>query len=476
MKRENKQIKQDMNGNIIVAGLGPGDKKHITPAVTAALKEATAIVGYKYYFEFLDKDLTDGKQCIDTGMKKEIERAAIAFDLANKGERVVVISSGDSGIYGMAPLIIEMQTKENSNIDVEILPGISAFQAASAALGAAISHDFCAISLSDLLTPWEKIEKRIEAAAIADFVTAIYNPKSKGRYWQLNRLVEIFLKHRDGDTPVGVARQVGREDQHVTITTLNKIDIDSIDMFTTLVIGNSQTYTSNNKIITPRGYYKPAEEDKKPGQKIMSESFRTILDKMKSTDHEIGKLWTLLHCIHTSADFEMEDILVCNNGVIESIHNQLIKPGSVIISDVTMVQSGIRKGALERLGIETKCYLNNPKTTELANEKGITRTQAGIRLAVEEHPDALFVFGNAPTALIELTDLIRKGKAKPMGIIAAPVGFVNVNESKHRVKCFNDINSVIIEGNKGGSTLAATIVNSILCYDDAQEINPGRDL
>ena len=141
-----------------------------------------------------------------------------------------------------------------------------------------------------------------------------------------------------------------------------------------------------------------------------------------------------------------------------------------------MAASGIRKGALERLGIEVKCYLSDERAVALSKEKGITRTQAGIRLAVSDYPNALYVFGNAPTALMELCDLIRKGKAVPAGIVAAPVGFVHVCESKHMVKPFVHIPKLIVEGRKGGSNLAATLVNSILCFDDAEQLKPGRDV
>ena len=141
-----------------------------------------------------------------------------------------------------------------------------------------------------------------------------------------------------------------------------------------------------------------------------------------------------------------------------------------------MVTSGIRKGAIQRLGVEVICYLSDPRVAEMAQEQNITRTQAGIRLAVEEHPDALFAFGNAPTALMELCELVRKGKARPAGIIAAPVGFVHVCESKHMVKTFKTIPKIIVEGRKGGSNLAATLCNAILTFDDAEELKPGRDL
>ena len=173
----------------------------------------------------------------------------------------------------------------------------------------------------------------------------------------------------------------------------------------------------------------------------------------------------------------MEQILYTDEGAVETLYNK-VRDGSLrtIVTDVTMVVSGIRKGALQRLGVEAKCYLSDPRVAELTLREDCTRTQAGIRLAVEEHPDALFAFGNAPTALMELCELIRKGKAHPAGIIAAPVGFVHVCESKHMVKPFKDIPKIIIEGRKGGSNLAATLCNAILTFDDAAQLKPGRDL
>ena len=215
----------------------------------------------------------------------------------------------------------------------------------------------------------------------------------------------------------------------------------------------------------------------------MMESFRTIASELKRQDYPLGHKWALLHAIHTTADFDMENILHTDDGAVETLYNK-VADGTIktIITDVTMVTSGIRKGALQRLGIEAKCYLSDPRIAELTKlpslegEGSLTRTQAGIRLAVEEHPDALFAFGNAPTALMELCDLIRKGKAHPAGIIAAPVGFVHVRESKHMVKPFKDIPKIIVEGRKGGSNLAATLCNAILTFDDAAQLKPGRDL
>ena len=477
-------------GKIIVAGIGPGSKEDITPAVLEAVREADAVVGYKYYFQFIETYVKTGCECIDTGMKKERERAEQAFLLAEQGKTVVVISSGDAGLYGMAPLIYEMREERRianpsqPEIEIQTLPGISAFQKAASLLGAPIGHDICLISLSDLMTPWEVIERRIKAAAVGDFVTAVYNPKSHGRYWQLYRLQELFLKYRSVETPIGYVRQAGRDEQEIKVTTLEKFNPEEVDMFTVILIGNSQSYIANGKFITPRGYYRDTENDaEKPGQQIMIQSFRTIESELHKKDYPLDHKWALLHAIHTTADFDMENILSTDPGAVETLYNKVVTGHlKTIITDVTMVTSGIRKGALQRLGIEAKCYLSDPRVAEMVNgqcsmfNEKLTRTQAGIRLAVEEHPDALFAFGNAPTALMELCDLIRKGKAHPAGIIAAPVGFVHVRESKHMVKPFKDIPKIIVEGRKGGSNLAATLCNAILTFDDAAQLKPGRDL
>ena len=462
-------------GKITVAGLGPGSPDlFLNPAIDA-IREADVVIGYKYYFQFIESFLKKGTECMDTGMRQEVQRAEKAFELAETGKDVVVISSGDAGIYGMASLVFEMAEKTQSKVELKVIPGISAFQAAAAKLGAPLSHDLVILSLSDLLTSYALIEKRIKAAAMGDFVTAIYNPKSNKRYWQLYRLRELFLEEREETTPVAIVRQMARAEEQITLTNLRDFDPEMVDMFSLVIVGNSQSYISGDRFITPRGYYSKEEQEGRPGPLIMQESFRTIAAELKEMDLPLETKWILLHCIHTSADFELPEILKVQNNAAPKL-NEYLQKGGVIITDVTMVQSGIRKKACERMGVEIKCYLHDPRTMELSVKHGITRTQAGIRLAVEEHPDALYVFGNAPTALIELTDLMRSKNIQPAGIIAAPVGFVNVKESKHRVKSFTDLPAVIIEGRKGGSTLAATIVNAILSLEDAYDLKPGRDV
>lgn len=216
-----------------------------------ALEVCDVIVGYKSYIKTIEK-LVDGKEVFRFGMRKEVERCNKAIDLARDGKIVALISSGDPGIYGMAGLVLEL-VPEQDEIDVEVLPGVSAVNAAASALGAPLMHDFAVISLSDLLTPWEKIETRLRCAASADFVTALYNPKSTKRKWQIKTARDIFVQFRNPRTPVGLFAKVGGQQYHTISDLVSFIDLP-IDMNTTIIIGNSQTYVSGGRMITPRGY------------------------------------------------------------------------------------------------------------------------------------------------------------------------------------------------------------------------------
>jgi precorrin-3B C17-methyltransferase len=187
-------------------------------------------------------------------MGKEVERAKIAVSQAQEGKAVVMVSSGDPGVYGMAGIVLEVAAQEQTKIPVEVVPGVTAATAASAILGAPLISDFAVISLSDLLTPWEKIEKRLEAASSADFSIVLYNPQSQGRIEPLMKAYEIMLKHINPDTPVGIVRQAGREGETATITTLKDLLNCEIDMVTTIVVGNSMTRIVEGKMVTARGY------------------------------------------------------------------------------------------------------------------------------------------------------------------------------------------------------------------------------
>jgi precorrin-3B C17-methyltransferase len=235
-------------------GLGPGGLGDLTLRARSALEEADSVVGYTRYVELVGT-LIEGKEVFSTGMTHEVERCEKAISLARGGKIVAVVSSGDSGIYGMAGLIFELLAGDDS-IEVEVIPGVPAFVAAASLLGAPLMHDFASISLSDLLTDWELIEARLEAAAKADFVMALYNPKSSKRVEGLGRALDLIGRHRPGSTPVGIVRNASRKGEEVIMTTLKETPsyAEKIDMLTILIIGNSSTFFSLGRMITPRGY------------------------------------------------------------------------------------------------------------------------------------------------------------------------------------------------------------------------------
>ena len=225
----------------------------MTQEAISAMEDAEVIVGYKTYIKLVEDFIKD-KEVVQNGMRKEVDRCQDAIDIAKTGKKVAVISSGDAGIYGMAGLILELITKQELDIPVKVVPGVTASIGAAAVLGAPIMHDFCHISLSDLLTPWEVIEKRLRLAAEADFVICLYNPRSKGRSEHLANAFKIMGEFKDGSTPVGIVKDVGREDQEKFICTFDTMDFERVDMTTMVIIGNKSTYIHDDLMITPRGY------------------------------------------------------------------------------------------------------------------------------------------------------------------------------------------------------------------------------
>ncbi len=245
------------HGKLFLVGIGPGNLNQITPAAKGAIAQADVIVGYSLYIDLIKPLFRPGQIIESLPITKERERAQRAIELAQWGLTVTVISSGDCGIYGMAGLVLEelaLQGWNGETPTVEVFPGISALQSSASLVGAPLMHDFCAISLSDLLTPWAVIEKRLKAAAMGDFVTIFYNPKSKTRSEQIGKAREIFLEYRDSNTPVALINSAYRENEQITITTLEKMLDCSIDMLTTVIIGNCSTRNYHNWMITPRGY------------------------------------------------------------------------------------------------------------------------------------------------------------------------------------------------------------------------------
>lgn len=260
-------------GKIYVVGTGPGSVNHITPYALEAIKRSQTIVGYGTYLDLISELIKD-KEVISTGMTKETDRCRTAVELALSGKNVVVVSGGDPGIYAMAGLVLEiLKTREGKSrpgdagtphVSVEVIPGISALNAGASRLGAPLMHDFAVISLSDRLTPWELIEKRLKAAAMADFVIVLYNPRSMGRPDHIDKARAICLRYRSAETSVGIVKAAMRENEKVVVTNLRDMLNHDIDMQTTVFIGNSSTFEWNNMMITPRGY--SAKTERSNGQ------------------------------------------------------------------------------------------------------------------------------------------------------------------------------------------------------------------
>ncbi|MDD6986079.1 precorrin-3B C(17)-methyltransferase [Butyricicoccus porcorum] len=237
---------------LYVIGIGPGGADQMTPRARAAIEASDIIAGYTTYIDLV-RPLIEGKEILQTPMKQEIDRCTRARDAALTGKTVAMICSGDAGVYGMAGLMHEV-CADHPDIDIEVVPGITAACAGAAVLGAPLVHDFAVISLSDLLTPWEKIEKRLDFASQADFCICLYNPSSKKRADYLQKACDIMLKSRLPDTPCGYVQNIGRAGECGTVCTLAQLRDTSVDMFTTVFIGNSQTRVIGGKLVTPRGY------------------------------------------------------------------------------------------------------------------------------------------------------------------------------------------------------------------------------
>ncbi|WP_025675831.1 precorrin-3B C(17)-methyltransferase, partial [Paenibacillus polymyxa] len=267
-------------GKLLVIGFGPGDMEHITKRALDALAESEVIIGYNTYVDLI-RPLLNGQEIVRTGMTEEVSRAQEAVRQAEMGKKVAVISSGDAGVYGMAGLVYEVLMQKGwrreDGVEVEVVPGISAIQSCASLLGAPVMHDACTISLSDHLTPWETIVKRVEAAASADFVIALYNPRSGRRTRQIVETQSILLRYRDPQTPVGLVKSAYRERQQVIVTTLEDMLNHDIGMLTTVIIGNSSTTVYDGLIVTPRGYQRKytldaTEQVLKPHQRLRTEA------------------------------------------------------------------------------------------------------------------------------------------------------------------------------------------------------------
>lgn len=237
---------------VFVVGLGPGAGDQMTQEAKKALEQSEVIVGYPVYLELIQEEYPD-KVYLSTPMRKEVERCQMAIDEAKKEQIVSMVCSGDSGVYGMAGLMLEL-AKDSEEVEIEIIPGITSANGGAAVLGAPLMHDFAVISLSDLLTPWEKIEKRVRAAAMADFVICLYNPSSRKRADYLQKACDMMMEYKSKDTVCGLVRNIGRDGEEAKILSLSELRDTQVDMFTTVFVGNEQTRVIGGHMVTPRGY------------------------------------------------------------------------------------------------------------------------------------------------------------------------------------------------------------------------------
>ena len=242
-----------MPGKLTVVGFGPGSKGDMTLRAVEAIENADKVVGFTTYVKIL-KEFFPDKEYKSNGMTKEVDRCRDAVSEAQKGQDIVMVSSGDSGIYGMAAICYQVADEMDADIEIDVVPGITAASSAAAILGAPLTHDTALISLSDRLTPWDLIKKRLDAAAASDMVVALYNPRSHGRPDLLEEAFGIMGKHKSPDTVVGVVRNIGRKDEESWICSMKDFDFEKVDMFCTVIVGNSKTFALDGRMITPRGY------------------------------------------------------------------------------------------------------------------------------------------------------------------------------------------------------------------------------
>lgn len=239
-------------GKVYVVGIGPGAKDQMTVRAAKVLSECQVIVGYTVYIDLIKEEYPD-KICLSTPMRQEVQRCRMALEEAGKEQNVAVVCSGDAGIYGMAGLVYELAA-DYSGVEIEVVPGITAASGGAAILGAPLMHDFAVISLSDLMTPWEKIEKRLRMAAMADFVICIYNPSSRKRVDYLKKACLCMMEYKKEDTVCGIVKNIGREGECMKILSLKELSETDVDMFTTVFVGNGETRIIGDKMVTPRGY------------------------------------------------------------------------------------------------------------------------------------------------------------------------------------------------------------------------------
>lgn len=455
-------------GTLHVVGLGPGSPGLLTPDASAAISGADTVVGYHGYLDRIAPLLAD-KTVIGRDLGLEVERAAVALDLAEQGHQVALVSSGDAGVYGMGGVAWELAADRGSTAEIVLVPGVTAACSAAARLGAPLAHDWACISLSDLLTPWPAIVQRVEAAARVDLVLVVYNPASRSRTWQLNAVAELLLRFRAPTTPVGLVENAYRPGEHVDVIRLVDLKDRPVSMFTTVVVGNSRTFVHRGRMITPRIYAAKTSTEgptrspaRSPGAAIMTESLTIIDRELGDRPSDPSERAVVRRMIHASADFDFATNVRIGPGAIAAALGSF-RNGSPILTDVEMLRAGVRRDLAGPLNVLSLCAIDEPGTTALAERDHLTRSAAGIRRLADRVGDgAVVAVGNAPTALEETVRLIEESGWRPACVIGIPVGFVGVEAAKARLLGQSLVPSITSLGRKGGTPVTAAVVNALL--------------
>jgi len=449
-------------GRLYVVGTGPGDRDLLPPLAREALARCELVVGLDRYVDRIRGLLRPGTRVAASTIGGELERSRLAVAEAAKGAAVALVSGGDAGVYGMASPALAIAPPE---VEVIGVPGVTAALAAAALLGAPLGHDHCTISLSDLLTPWPEIRRRLEAAAAGDFVISLYNPRSADRRWQLEAARRLLLDHRQPGTPVGLVTDAYRTGQRVVLTTLGDLDPTRVGMTTTVVVGSSQTRMIAGRMVTPRGYPTPTSTGSRRNgvvrpwsdprarhqgavHPIESESYRILRSLVDLSG--LGPLSRAVaeRVVHASGDPSYADDLVLDEGALEAGLAALRARAPVVV-DARMVAAAITTRA-------TLCALDLAEVPG-----GGTRAAAGVRAAAREVGcGAVWVIGCAPTALEALLAV----DAGPALVIGLPVGFVGAVEAK-RALAGSPLPAVTNRSVKGGSAVAAAALNALLYWE-----------
>jgi len=454
-------------GTLHVVGLGPGAPGLLTPAAAAAIDAADTVVGYHGYLELV-ADRLGGKTVVGSGLGMEVERAAAALDLAERGHTVALVSSGDAGIYGMGGVACELAAGRDSPARVVLVPGVTAACSAAALLGAPLAHDWACVSLSDLLTPWPAIVQRVEAAARADLVLVVYNPASRTRDWQLKAVADLLSRFREPGTPVGLVENAYRPGERTEIIRLDALGARDVSMFTTVIVGSSRTFEHRGRMVTPRIYAAKTAAPPAgplappPGDAIMSESMAMIDRELGPEPDDPAERSVVRRMIHASADFEFAANARFGPAAIESALRAL-RDGAPVLTDVEMLRAGVRRDLTGPLNVQGLCAIDEPATAALAARDGLTRSAAGMRRLAERAGDGgLVAVGNAPTALDEAVRLIEQAGWRPACVVGIPVGFVGVVEAKRRLTEQTHVPYLTSLGRKGGTAVTAAAVNALL--------------